>query len=132
MFDRYMLVENSLRPWTDQGEVRGIQVDVHYPHHCGIWLSIIEEINLQVDGSDIPAQDLTLVLDGKSYSVPLLTQELNDRWYFGQTGTLQAAIPGGLPDGEHCLSIRMGLRVSFLNWLLTGADTKTMKIAKEE
>lgn len=134
MFDRYMLEEESLRSLEKDGRVTGFQVDVHYPHHCGIWLSIIEEMRLTVDGILVPAESLSLELDGKTYAVSRLGEEAEGRWYFGQKGTLKADYPGGLAEGTHEIRFRMGLRVSFLNWLLTGENTKIMhlKNKKEE
>ena len=132
MFDRYMLVENSLRYAEDNGVVKGYLVDIHYPHHCGIWLSIIEAIHLSVDGNPVDPEKMSLILHGKSYPVLSLTDETTDRWYFGQAGTLFVEDPDGLAQGTHVLTLEMALRVSFLNWFLTGEDTKTMNICIRE
>lgn len=126
MFDRYMLVDGTLENWAEHGKVMGFQLDAHYPHHCGIWLSIIEEIVLAVDGVQISTENMTLILDGKAYPVAGLTKEKTDRWYFGQAGKLRVSWPGGLEKGTHMLKLRMALRVSFLSWFLTGEDTKSM------
>lgn len=129
MFDRYMLEEGTLRNCSENGIVTGFSVDIHYPHHCGIWLSIVEEISLSVDGSDIPADQLRLKLDGKDHDVSSLSQNTEDRWYFGQAGTLLVSYPNGLDSScPHELHLKIALRVSFLNWFLTGEDTKTMEV----
>lgn len=132
MFDRYMLVEGSLRNRTRDGEPDGFLVDVHYPHHCGIWLSIIEEIILTVDGEAIAPEAMQLVLDGVAHPVKTLTENTTDRWYFGQTGTLSVDHPQGLRRGPHEVWIKMALRVSFLSWFLTGENRKQMTIKCRE
>ncbi len=131
MFDRYMLVEGSLENWSENGKTAGFQLDVHYPHHCGIWLSIIERIDLCVDGRALPKERMQLLLDGNAYPVQTLTEQTEGRWYFGQPGTLRVSLPGGLTPGTHEVRVMMALRVSFLDWLLTGEDTKQMLVKQE-
>lgn len=125
MFDRYMLVENTLAPLP---EGVGFQLGIRFPHHCGIWLSIVEELTLAVDGEAIPPQAMTLTLHGNTYRVDSLQQEGEDRWNFAEIGTLAVHTGTPLTPGTHTLTLRMGLRVSFLAWLLAGEDTKQMTL----
>lgn len=132
MFDRYMIVEDSLENVYKDSKAIGFTLGVHYPHHCGIWLSIIESIELTVDGQSIDSENIALVLNDKKYPVQTLSQEKEDRWYFGQEGKLEVLTNGGLQPGLHDIVFKMALRVSFLNWPLTGECTKQLVLKNEE
>ncbi len=130
MFDRYMLVEDSLTRGTENGR-EFIQVGIRYPHHCGIWVSIIEKLELWIDGEPVPGEDMTLVLHGNEYPVTRLGEEEEDRWNFGEIGWLRIWTEKLPEAGAHELTLEIGLRVSFLAWLLTGSDTKQMLLKSQ-
>lgn len=127
MFDRYMLVEGTLKALKDP-DATGFSVGIRFPHHCGIWLSIVEQILLTVDGEAVSVDRLTLSLNDKKYRVGSLQEEREDRWAFGEIATLTVHTDEPLPPGEHTLSAEIALRVSFLAWPLTGKDTKRMAL----
>lgn len=128
MFDRYMLVEDTLTDLPECAGGPGFQVGIRFPHHCGIWLSMVEEISLTLDGRAIMNGSMSLRLHGNTYRVDRLQAEKEDRWNFAEVGTLSVRMDTPLLPGIHTLSLSMGLRVSFLAWLLTGSDTKQMAL----
>lgn len=125
MFDRYMIVENTLRNVSAGGETYA-QMGIRFPHHCGIWVSIIEQLELELDGQPVPADRMSLEIHGNRYRVIELELEQKDRWNFGEIGILWISIQEPLKPGVHEIRLKMGLRVSFLEWLLTGSDEKQM------
>ena len=64
-------------------------------------LSRMTEMDITVDGEKVPADQVTLTLNGKSYPLSRLEDESVDKWEFGNIGTLTITKPGGLKPGEH-------------------------------
>jgi hypothetical protein len=126
MFDKYIIVPQGFRNIGENGAARGFRLEIRIPHHCGIWLSIIEEFSLQVDGKPVPKESVTLILHGNTYKLAELEHEHEDRWNFGEQGAIEVDMPGGLAGGYHDIAVYLGLRVSFLAWLLEGRDEKRL------
>lgn len=127
MFDQYMLVENTLTNRFENGK-SFIQVGIRFPHHCGIWVSIIEKIELSIDGRNMPEDDMYLILHDNEYKVTELEAEYEDRWNFSEIALLRIMNQTLSGEGFHDLELMIGLRVSFLDWLLTGSNKKRMKL----
>ena len=124
MFDRFMIVEDSLRRTGD-----GFEFDIRIPYYRGIALSMIEALEVTVDGQTVPRDAVTFVLRGKGLSHDELEQDAQTRWEFGEPATLRVAWPGGLDRGEHAIGQATQLRISYLPAPLRGQDEKTLAAA---
>ncbi len=57
-----------------------------------------------------------------------MENEYDDRWEFGEEGTLTVLKPGGLTPGDHKVNLEDRLRISYLPWLLVGKDSKVLTL----
>ena len=121
MFDRYMIIEDSLRATAD-----GFEFDIRIPYYRGIALSMIEALEVTVDGQEAPRDAVRFVVRGKAYTHDELEQDAETRWEFGEAATLAVAWPGGLAPGEHEIRQATQLRISYLPAPLRGQDAKTL------
>ena len=121
MFDRYMIIEDSLRRTPD-----GFELDVRIPYYRGIALSMIEAFEVRVDGQDVPRDAVRFVVRGEEFTHDELERDADTRWEFGEVATLRVAWPGGLAPGEHTIEQATQLRISYLPAPLRGEDRKTL------
>ena len=128
MFDKYIICEDSLRPTKTPQP--GAQVDVRLPYYRGLGLSMVESIDLIVDGTPVPAESLTLTVHGNSYAVTDLATVFDDRWEMGEIATLRVAQPGGLAPGSHDISVAQRLRISYMPVPGGGRDAKTLELSE--
>ena len=122
MFDRYMIIEDSLRR-TDGG----FEFDIRIPYYRGIALSMIEAFEVTVDGEAVPRDSVRLVLRGTEFTHDDLEQDAETRWEFGEIATLKVDRP--LEPGEHTIRQATQLRISYLPAPLRGQDEKTLAAA---
>jgi hypothetical protein len=58
-----------------------------------------------------------------------MEREYEDRWEFGEEGIVTVLKPGGLKKGLHKIEMEDTLRISYLPFLLIGADNKVLELA---
>ncbi len=125
MFDRYIVVEETLKNVPE-----GVQFGARLPYYRGLGLSMIEAIDVMLDGEAVPPADVSVTLGDQTYTVTGMEQEPDAVWNFGEVGTVTVNKAGGLPPGEHQVQVRFRLRVSYLPMMLVGQDTKTLTVAR--
>lgn len=128
MFDRYLLVEDTLKNVEEAGAIVGWSVDTRIGYYRGLGLSMVD-VALEVDGQPVPRESIRLRLHGKEYRLTELGDVLDDRWGFGEAVTLFVELPGGLTPGEHEVTFHQWLRVSYLPFPSENHDEKLMSLA---
>ena len=132
MFDKYIIVPEGFRNTTaeaPENTVDGYELGIRLPYYRGLGLSMVEAIDLTVDGTPVPAEALTLTVHGNSYAVSELSTVFDDRWEMGEIATLRVAQPGGLPAGPHEVSVAQRLRISYMPVPGGGRDSKVLQLA---
>jgi hypothetical protein len=130
MFEKYMICEHDFRNVIEGGQVTGFQFKTRLPYYRGLGISMIENLAVTVDARRFPREALHITLHGNTYALDAMEQEYNDRWEFGEEGIVTVKLPGGLTPGLHKIEMEDTLRISYLPFLLTGADTKVLELAK--
>jgi hypothetical protein len=125
MFDRYIIVENSLRRAGDDG----FAFEIRMPYYRGLGLSMVEDIGVTVDGHRYPRESIRFSVHGNSYTLDELETEYEDRWEFGEPATVTVEALGALAPGEHVVGSEQRLRISYLPWSGGGSDEKRMVLA---
>lgn len=124
MMDNKMIVEGSLE--TVEG---GFSFLGRLPYYRGLGLSMIEDIQVSVDGEQLPREAIRFSVRGKTYTLDEMETVYDDRWNFGEKATI-IALNGGLSDGStHAITFAVRMRVSYLPFVPTTKDTKQLSLA---
>lgn len=124
MFDNKIIVEDSLRAVPEKS---GFSVLARLPYYRGLGLSMIEDISVNVDGQDISRHDVVFAVRGKEWSLDQLETEYGDRWNFGEKA--QVIVKDKLlPPGAHNITVAVRMRISYLPFIPTTKDTKTLQL----
>ncbi len=129
MFDKYIILPEGFRNTTSDNAVDGYELGIRLPYYRGLGLSMVESIDLTVDGTPVPTDSLTLTVHGNSYAVTELSTVFDDRWEMGEIATLRVAQPGGLPAGTHEVSVAQRLRISYMPVPGGGKDSKVLQLS---
>ena len=124
MFDKYLIMENSLRPTET-----GFAFDARLGYYRGLGLSMIEDLAVTLDGEAQPRTAIFFEQYGKSWSLDAMEEAYDDRWEFGSVATIRVERTAGLSAGEHSLSLKEKLRISYLPFPLFAEDSKTLAVA---
>ncbi len=126
MFDKYMIVEEGFRNVSENGRIVGFQVNTRLPYYRGLGVSMVEDLSLSVDGEKFPSELVTIVLRGRPMSLNEMETDYNERWEFGEIGTVIIRKNGGLTPESHKIDLTDRLRISYLPFPLIGHDTKEL------
>jgi hypothetical protein len=130
MFDKYIICEDGFQNTVDGGKITGFQFKARLPYYRGLGISMIEDFRINVDSEEIPREDIRVTLHGNTYTLDEMESEYEDRWEFGEKGIVKVHKPGGLTSGDHQIEMVPYLRISYLPFILTGEDSKILRLAE--
>lgn len=112
-----LIDESSLRVHPD-----GLAVALMIPWYRSLWLSSVTSLKLTVDGTEIPAEDLSFELHGVRYSLDDLPLQDQVLWFLQDHPLLIAALPEPIELGSaHTVRILGELRLPYMQ-IAPGAD----------
>lgn len=128
MFDRFIIDPATLRNTGPTNAPTGFSFASKLGYYRGLGLSMIEELNVGVDGKVLPRSSIRFD-DGKgALTLDEMETAYDRRWPFGAVATISAEFPGGFPSGEHRLSLQQKLRISYMPLPSFNFDEKTVEI----
>jgi hypothetical protein len=127
MFDQYIVCEEDFRARED-GRPGGV-VEVRMPYYRGLTLSMVEAVDLVLDGRPVPAARTTFTVHGNTYRFDELPQTTEDRWEMGERAQLAFETDEPLTPGEHDVAVSVRLRISYMPVPGGGRDSKRLVLA---
>jgi hypothetical protein len=127
VFDKYIVCEESLR--ARDGARPGGVVEVRMPYYRGLALSMVEAVDITVDGQPIPAERTTFTVHGNTYTFDRMPQVTGDRWEMGERAALTFETDQPLAPGEHDIAVAVRLRISYMPVPGGGRDRKRLTLA---
>ncbi len=109
-----MIVEDNLKNVFKNGKAQGFEFGVRLPYYRGVSLSMVQEIEVSLDGKTVPQDKVDITVHGNSYTLQQRENETDDRWEMGEVATLFVQKKGGLPKGEHKLGLKINIRIGYL------------------
>lgn len=128
MFENYMIVPKLAQNLQNGSTVTGFQVGARLPYYRGVSLSMVEEIEVSVDGQTLPQDAVAITVHGNTYTLPQREAETDDRWEMGEVATLSVQHEGGLPPGEHTIGLKINIRIGYLPFPAIRVAEKMIKI----
>ena len=132
MFEQYMVCEDGFRNVVKDGDIIGFEVKLRIPYYRGIALSLINSIDLEIDGESFSSEEMTFSVETGSFPYNELSTVINNRWEFGEKATLFVKKADGLLEGTHKVHAIVNLRISYLPWPNIGEDSKNITLEEEK
>jgi hypothetical protein len=124
MFDKYIVCEDSFRRDGDR-----VVLDVRMPYYRGLGLSMVEAVNVSIDGEQISSEATSFTVHGNMYTFAQLPDITDDRWEMGERAQLHVRPSSRLADGEHEVTVDVRLRISYMPVPGGGRDTKRLMLS---
>jgi len=125
MFDRYLIVEDTLRNVGPAAAPTGFAFEARLGYYRGLGLSMIEALDVTVDGESAARADVRFDEGPGPLSLDQMETAFDRRWPFGAKATITVLRPGGLAPGAHDLSLTERLRVSYMPFPSLCSDKKS-------
>jgi Domain of unknown function (DUF6379) len=125
MFDKYIICTEGFRRDGD----RGGRIEVRMPYYRGLGLSMVEAVDLTLDGNPVPPERTTFTVHGHTYTFAEMPGVTDDRWEMGERAELAFQTDEPLAPGEHDVAVSVGLRISYMPVPGGGRDAKRLTLA---
>jgi hypothetical protein len=129
MFDKYIIVADSLRNVGPADAPTGFAFQSKLGYYRGLGLSMVEELNVTVDGEPIAREAVRFDEGNGALTLDEMAEAYDRRWPFGGVAEIIVDHPGGLASGEHELTLQQKLRVSYMPFPSFNNDRKVMRVA---
>jgi hypothetical protein len=129
MMDNKMICVDGFENVVEGGETTGFAFLGRLPYYRGLGLSMIEDIQVSVDGEAVAREDVRFSVRGKTYTLDQMESVYDDRWNFGEKARIIVLRAGGLTPGKHKIEFGVRMRVSYLPFVPTTKDTKELDLA---
>jgi hypothetical protein len=113
VLEKYMVSNTGFCNAFEGGKVTGFQVKVRLPYYRGVFLSMIEDFRVTVDGEFFGVDKIRFSYLDKTYTLKELNKASEVHWDFGQWATLIVSKPGGLAGGMHKVQVGVISRTSY-------------------
>ena len=129
MFDKYLIVDGSLRNVGPSDAPSGFAFEAKLGYYRGLGLSMVEALDVTVDGEAVPREAVRFDEGNGPLSLDEMETAFDRRWPFGAPATITVEREGGLAPGEHSLEFSQQLRISYMPFPSINSDAKSLTIA---
>lgn len=109
-----VVCDDSLKNLYANGKKIGCQFDVRLSYYRGHFLSVIDRLEVAIDGEKIPKQDITFCLKGQEYGIAQLHDLVSVFWHITEPATIKVIKKGGFEPGEHEIDFTMFFRSPYM------------------
>lgn len=98
------------------GKVIGYQFEFKAQYYRGITLSIVRNIEVEVDGVKANKEDIRFAVNGETFTLEEMRTVIdsNYRWEFGDFATVTVLKEGGLAKGPHHIHAHQSIAPSYM------------------
>lgn len=90
-------------------------------YYRGIPLSMIHDLEVELDGKMVPREDILFSADGEQYfTLAEMETVTTYKWEYGEEATVFVKKAGGLPAGEHTIKLIQTIRTEYIPVPFTG------------
>lgn len=110
MFDKYLVLENSLENVEKDGKIVGFKFGVRISGYRGIFVSLVNGYYVVVDGVEYPQSAQKFEVNGREpRTYEQLKKAVWEHWNYGDPAYIYVEKEGGLSKGEHTLTVEGSL-----------------------
>lgn len=130
MFDNYVFSEGSCKNVLNKdGKITGFEMKTLITYYRGIPLSMVHDIQVKVDGVEVPRESIKFSVNGKDYfTLDEMETVTTYRWEYGEEAAVFVEKEGGLSKGEHEVSLTTVSRVSYIPVPFSGTRARKVVI----
>ena len=122
MLDFPVIQGRGFRNVEDGGRVTGFSFQLRNPNYRGGPASMLDGIEVVVDGERIPDHVPLWTLQGRTFTVDELRASTDVRWQLDEPATITVPKPGGLSVGVHRIEATLYLRRSYFPPLVSRSE----------
>lgn len=111
---QYNILQGGFKNTPGKEGPSGFQLKVKSSYYRGVPLSLIEGVEVTVDGESFERKQTRFRVGGKTYTMDQLEKVGDRHWPWLEPATVFVAKPGGLKLGTHDVEVTVKLRISYM------------------
>ena len=108
------LRDGTLKNIYENKRISGYQFGIRLAYYRGHYLSVIDQLQVEVDGEKIESAKLRFCINGKEFRVEQLKECFYEFWNIKDMAVIKVEKPGGLPEGSHHVKLTLMFRNPYL------------------
>ncbi|NLK89443.1 MAG: hypothetical protein GX276_04805 [Clostridiaceae bacterium] len=114
MYEKHMLARDDIQSVVENGVGTGFTVKLKIPYYRGVFLSLVEDMQIRFNDRLFTRDQLTFSVSGGTFTFKEMETQTTFRWEFGEKATVFVPLPGGIPLGMHRIEVTVSIRVSYM------------------
>ena len=116
MAARQIFNPDGFRNIVEDGTVTGYEFQFKAQYYRGFTLSIVRDIQVNVDGEDAKRKDIRFTVNGETFTLEEMRTVVDSdyRWEFGCYATVSVRKEGGLAKGKHHIKAMQIIAPSYM------------------
>lgn len=114
MLERELVQSIGFRNTGPAEQPDGFEFRLRLPSYRGLRASLVDGVDVTIDGEHFPHTDNRLVIDGHELSLTALRNATELRWPLDQAALVRVPKPGGLRVGVHEIRVDVRIRQSYI------------------
>jgi sugar phosphate isomerase/epimerase len=111
---QYNLLQSGFKNVPADSHPTGFQLLIKTSYYRGVRLSLIDDIEVTVDGEKFERSKIRVEIGGKTYKLDQLEKIGNKNWEWLEPAIVTVQKPGGLKPGVHEVRVALKLRISYM------------------
>ncbi len=111
---QYNILQRGFRNLPDDAKPTGFQLLVKSNYYRGVPLSLVEDVEVMVDGARFERSSISFRMAGRTYRLNEMEQAGDTHWPWLEPATVIVDKPGGLAPGVHDVLVVVKLRISYM------------------
>ena len=99
---------------VEDGRVTGFQLLLRMPNYRGAWGSLLEGVDVTVDGRAFSRESTLWTLQGRTFTLDELRRSTDVHWALDELATITVPLDGGLSPGVHDVGVTVYLRSPYV------------------
>ncbi len=99
---------------VEDGRVTGFQLLLRMPNYRGAWGSLLEGVDVTVDGRAFSRESTRWTLQGRTFTLDELRRSTDVHWALDELATITVPLDGGLSPGVHDVAVTVYLRSPYV------------------
>lgn len=132
-FNAYMVSDDNLKRFEAKGIKLGYEFYVKYPTYRGAYLCNILDLEIQVDDTLIPQENMRFGVNGKWFLMSEISEANKEYWFTGSKAAIRILDDGMLEPGTHKVYMKMIHKIPYTGYFgnylhITSECTKMLNI----
>lgn len=129
MYEYHLIQSTGFRNCGPEGARTGFEVRLRLPNYRGMRLSLLDGVDVTVDGAFFSHEINSVILRGESYDLEAMREATTVRWPMGEFGSVFVPKAGGLAPGIHDIKVSARVRSPYFPPHLQPLPVKAQRLA---